>query len=53
MWQTTYTRGRVSIEHHRTSRNIMSNQEYVSDTIESDRRRMLSTDKSKTVSINE
>ena len=34
----------VSIEHYRISRNIVSKQEHISDTIESDRRRKLSTD---------
>ena len=36
MRQTTYTRVRISIEDYGISRNIMSKQEHVSDTIESD-----------------
>ena len=43
----------VSVEDYRTSRNIMSKQEHVSDTIESDRRQRLSADKNKMVSSNE
>ena len=39
MRQTTYTRGHVSVEHHRTSRNFMSNREHVTDVIESDRKK--------------
>ena len=34
----TYTMERVSIELHRTRENLMSNEEHVSDTRESDRR---------------
>ena len=39
MWQTTYTRGHISVEHHRTSRNFMSNPGHVTDVIESDRKK--------------
>ena len=37
MQQTIYSKRRVSIESYGTSRNVMSNQEYISDMIELDR----------------
>ena len=39
MQQTTCTRICISIEVHRTSRNVICKQEHVTDTIESDRRK--------------
>ena len=41
----TYAMGHVSVELHRTSENQMSNEEYITDTRESVRRRRLSIDK--------
>ena len=38
MQLSAYTKGRVSVELHRTRRNLMSKRKYVSDTKESDRR---------------
>ena len=38
MWQTTYTRVHISVEHHRTSRKVMSKPGHVTDTTELDRR---------------
>ena len=52
MRQSTYSMGHISIEGYRTCKN-MSKREYVSDTIESDRRRRLSADKNQVVSNNE
>ena len=53
MRQSTYNKGHVSVEGYRTGRNVMSKKEHVSDMRESDRRRMLSADKNKSVSNNE
>ena len=36
MRQTTYTRVHISVEAHGISRNIVSKEEHISDTIESD-----------------
>ena len=36
MQQTTYSIGHVSVEGYGTSRNVMSKQEHISDTIELD-----------------
>ena len=53
MQQSTYSKGRVSVEGYITGRNMMSKKEHVSNTIETDRRRRLSADKNKSVSNNE
>ena len=37
--QTTYTGGHVSMEHHRTSRNMVSKREHVTDVIDSVRKK--------------
>ena len=39
MQQTTYSIGRISVEGYGISRNVVSNQEHISNTIELDRRK--------------